>query len=998
MKTWINRVVNYFSPTKATIYIIFLAFILSACGGGGDGGSSSNSGGGGAAPEANKISGKAMLGPIHNARVHLYDQDGALLATTVTENDGSYSTEIGAYSGTLRVMISPLEGSDSFFICDNSNGCFDESGQYVYFGEAVRYTSTLQAVVSSAAAAGAINVTPFTTMVAERALALSANDRLSSGHIDAANQELSEALSSLLNGETVESFASLTAVDLTQNQLFEEVDVIDAKMALANAALLSLDDTPNDVVNLLSAFTVNGDFQGTKFGANLSDAIIATTVRQASELSDNNSDLYANATVASAIEEIMRFANHGSSSESMLIANVGRNQIVNANQTVFLTGSVSSDRDEAQLRYVWEQVSGSSVTLSDSTILNPTFIASGDISNHTRLAFRLTVSAVDNAMSIVSDIIVIQVHPIDTPVDTTPETFNFPDQTDVSLNQTRTSEITVSGINAPAQIAITGAGEYRIDGGAFTDADGVVSDGQVLEIRLVSASTVSTTVETTMTIGGVSDIFSVSTEAATLPNAFSFAALMNVELNALQESQTVTISGLNTPLSITVEGGEYRIGDGEYSSSPSAIQNNQTLTLRVQSSLQFLNTASATVTIGGEVSATFNVTTLAAADTTPDAFSFPAVDNAALSAEVISASATISGINSPTEITVTGGSYRINGGSFTSDLGQMSNGDSVDVQLTASAQAATLTGASVTIGGVSATFNVTTLAADTTPNAFSFQSVDNAALDSVVTSASATISGINSPTEITVAGGSYRINGGSFTSDLGQMSNGDSVDVQLTASAQAATLTGASVTIGGVSATFSVTTLAADTTPDAFSFPAVDNAALSAEVISASATISGINAPAPITITGAGEYRIDDGAFTDADGVVSNGQVLEIRLVSASTVSTTVEAAVTIGGISDVFSIITGSAPAFTLAPTPAIVVTGQASGDDFLVSWNNINASRYRVLFWDDGGNLLVSPTDLLSWVIPAATRAAGGIVIVEAYDAVGSSEFSTPINVGAL
>ena len=109
-------------------------------------------------------------------------------------------------------------------------------------------------------------------------------------------------------------------------------------------------------------------------------------------------------------------------------------------------------------------------------------------------------------------------------------------------------------------------------------------------------------------------------------------------------------------------------------------------------------------------------------------------------------------------------------------------------------------------------------------------------------------------------------------------------------------------------------------------------------------------------------------------------------------------AAVTIGGISDVFSIITGSAPAFTLAPTPAIVVTGQASGDDFLVSWNNINASRYRVLFWDDGGNLLVSPTDLLSWVIPAATRAAGGIVIVEAYDAVGSSEFSTPINVGAL
>ncbi|MCX7061092.1 MAG: hypothetical protein NTZ11_09415, partial [Gammaproteobacteria bacterium] len=51
-------------------------------------------------------------------------------------------------------------------------------------------------------------------------------------------------------------------------------------------------------------------------------------------------------------------------------------------------------------------------------------------------------------------------------------------------------------------------------------------------------------------------------------------------------------------------------------------------------------------------------------------------------------------------------------------------------------------------------------ASDTTPDAFSFAPVTNAALGSVQTSDAITVSGINAASPISVAGGSYSINGG----------------------------------------------------------------------------------------------------------------------------------------------------------------------------------------------------------------------------------------------
>ena len=98
-------------------------------------------------------------------------------------------------------------------------------------------------------------------------------------------------------------------------------------------------------------------------------------------------------------------------------------------------------------------------------------------------------------------------------------------------------------------------------------------------------------------------------------------------------------------------------------------------------------------------------------DTTPDQFTFADRFNVATSAEITSAPVTIAGIDAASAITVTGGTYSINGGAFTADPGTVVNGDSVRARHTSSGSASTATNTAVTIGGVSDTFTSTTAGA-----------------------------------------------------------------------------------------------------------------------------------------------------------------------------------------------------------------------------------------------------------------------------------------------
>ena len=95
-------------------------------------------------------------------------------------------------------------------------------------------------------------------------------------------------------------------------------------------------------------------------------------------------------------------------------------------------------------------------------------------------------------------------------------------------------------------------------------------------------------------------------------------------------------------------------------------------------------------------------------DTSPDAFSFTAQTGAALSSTATSNTITVSGINSASPISISGGSYKIGSGSYVTSSATVNNGDTVTVQQSASGSGNTLTTATLTIGGSSAAFNVTT--------------------------------------------------------------------------------------------------------------------------------------------------------------------------------------------------------------------------------------------------------------------------------------------------
>jgi titin len=100
---------------------------------------------------------------------------------------------------------------------------------------------------------------------------------------------------------------------------------------------------------------------------------------------------------------------------------------------------------------------------------------------------------------------------------------------------------------------------------------------------------------------------------------------------------------------------------------------------------------------------------------------------------------------------------------------------------------------------------------DVTPNAFSFNPVGPQALSSLVTSNTITISGIDFPVAISITGGAYSIGcTGTFTTAPGTIANGDTVCVQLTTSASFLTAATTTLTVGGVSGTFSATTRAAN--------------------------------------------------------------------------------------------------------------------------------------------------------------------------------------------
>jgi hypothetical protein len=388
----------------------------------------------------------------------------------------------------------------------------------------------------------------------------------------------------------------------------------------------------------------------------------------------------------------------------------------------------------------------------------------------------------------------------------------------------------------------------------------------------------------------------------TTPDAFAFPARTGVERNELVLSIPVEITGIDAPAPISVIGGQYSVNGGSETSEPGTVVSGDVVHLAQRSSAGFSTSVTTTLIVGG-VSGSFTTTTLAQ-DTTPDFFGFAPVSNVLLGATVGSNPITVSGINDAAPISVTGGSYSVNGGVLSTSPGIVQNGDVVVLQHTAATIFATVTSTVLAIGGVSAQFTSTTEARDVTPAPFTFADVTGVATGALITSAPVTVSGVNDVTPMGVAGGSYSVNGGAFTTQAGTVRNGDQVRVQHTSASSALASVATTLTIGGVSGTFTSQTSSVDTTPAGFVFHDVLDARRGKQVTSAAVTVTEFNAPVAISITGAGaSYAINSGAYTTAPGTIRSGDRVTLRLIASPAAYATVSTTLTVGGTSDTWDV-----------------------------------------------------------------------------------------------
>ncbi len=341
-------------------------------------------------------------------------------------------------------------------------------------------------------------------------------------------------------------------------------------------------------------------------------------------------------------------------------------------------------------------------------------------------------------------------------------------------------------------------------------------------------------------------------------------------------------------------------------------------------------------------------------DLIPDSFTVPPVTGAALGVDTSSAPFTVSGITAAVPISVIGGKYQIDSAPFTSTSGTVSAGQTVKVSIFSSVNFGTTKTASITVGGVTGTFSVITLAADTTPEAFSFTAVTGAALSTTSVSNPITVAGVNTDAPISISsGGEYSIDSTTdFVNTPGTVKNAQVVRVRATSSNAFNTPVNVTLTIGGVTGTFTVTTRPADITPDAFSFAPVTNAEPKAVVTSAAATISGIESAAKVVVS-QGEYSINDGAFTGAEGTITNSQSIKVRGTASSSFSTASEVILSIGGVSTIFTITTraiDSTPdAFTISdlsqqPLGTLVASSTVQLTGFDSAPISVSAGGYKI------------------------------------------------------
>ncbi|MGH8518171.1 MAG: hypothetical protein ACREUE_12010, partial [Panacagrimonas sp.] len=200
--------------------------------------------------------------------------------------------------------------------------------------------------------------------------------------------------------------------------------------------------------------------------------------------------------------------------------------------------------------------------------------------------------------------------------------------------------------------------------------------------------------------------------------------------------------------------------------------------------------------------------------------------------------------------------------------------------------------------------------ADSTPDPFQFAGREGVLPGTVQVSESYTVTGIDEPALIDVLGANYSVNGRAYTSSEGEVMAGDVITLRALASKSYGAQVVSTLFIGGVGFDFAISTQPAPIGVPAPSSFRLDDLYVSevqgyeptrfffvkprSTQRSAALRVQNLKAPAPISII-SGSYRVNGGAYTQADGVVNNGDVVMVSAVTPAAPNDALSATLKIG-------------------------------------------------------------------------------------------------------
>jgi hypothetical protein len=470
--------------------------------------------------------------------------------------------------------------------------------------------------------------------------------------------------------------------------------------------------------------------------------------------------------------------------------------VASGSQTVTVTeGMNSSSISSIAVTGDYSQTNNCPATLSagQTCSINVTFTPTAEGSRNGTL----TISSNASASPTVTSTVTLS----GTGTNSVPSAFSFTPLLNVDPSSAQVSNsIIVSNTDVPSPISISAGGQYSINGGPFTSVAGVVSPGAQVTVELTAASGYSTSSSAVLSIGGVSSAFTVTTGAQPVLQG-SFAPVTGAAPSSIQTSNAITVTGTTIPAPISVTSGStYSINGGPFTSASGTVQPGDQVVVQTTGAPTYNTTSSAIVTIGG-VTSTYTVTTAAQP---PQQAGFTPVTGSSVGVPQMSNPITVTIITTAAPISVSSGAeYSINGGPFTSVAGTVQPGDQVVVEIDAPSSYDSTATAVLTIGSATSSFAVTTGAEPVLQG--TFNSVSGAAVSSMQNSNSITVMGITTPAVISIAGGQYSINGGPFTSVPGTVQPGDQVSVQMAAPSTYGATSTTTLTVDGVTTSFSVT-------------------------------------------------------------------------------------------------------------------------------------------------------------------------------------------------